>query len=197
MKEFLKLNFNECEFISFESKYLLEALSFCDDIIINIYIRKMHLLADDCLQYNLFALREMLQEAIGELLVLHKSISEDIGILWNMELNGNSGMSYIEYEGQQFWVGEKYLLWSTPSKCNTNLSTWLYNDKNGNIIFEVTPTYHWHYSDPEPDDKDYIPYEQFIKSYKPLCVKIIPKDVASKLLEQIDEFLKGLEEKAT
>ena len=199
MNQLMNLKILNQNLITLDSDYTLEETYLCDDVTLSLHLDtdKKYVLSYDCLQYSISTFRGMLQQALESSLGLHDSILLDVGLLWNEKANDDTVFSF-EYEiieNTEHWVGLKNLLWSTPGNIKPDLSTWLYNDKNGNIIFEVTPTYHWHYSDPEPDDKDYITYEEFMKNYKPLIIKQIPKDVANEWLSQVNELLKFFEAK--
>jgi hypothetical protein len=60
----------------------------------------------------------------------------------------------------------------------------------------MTPVYPWHFYelDDAQQQKNYIPYEEWIKNYKPLLIRTIPKDVAEQWLNQAQEILKKIEE---
>ncbi|MBP9764815.1 hypothetical protein KBD08_00580 [Candidatus Babeliales bacterium] len=53
--------------------------------------------------------------------------------------------------------------------------SWFYNDKDGNIVFEITPFYPWHYAT-KKKCSDKIPYKEWIKNYQVTIRKIIPKE---------------------
>src|SRR4029077_13621525 len=88
-----------------------------------------------------------LEKALENKLQLHPSITKDIGYLWNYELHHTQytdmykkDLVYEENnEGHYFWVGQRYLVWSTPEDVRHVLSTWLYNDCKGAIILQITP----------------------------------------------------------
>ena len=54
--------------------------------------------------------------------------------------------------------------------------TWLYN-QNNKIYLEITPGYMWHFSD-QINKEDFIPYDEWIKNYKPLVIIEIDKVIA-------------------
>ena len=86
------------------------------------------------------------------------------------------GISYIVGGG---FNGEKYT------------SGWLYNDEQGQIIFEVTENYFWHFED-ESEGEHYITYQEFMKNYKPLITRIIPHEVARRWLAQCEHLLEQI-----
>lgn len=58
----------------------------------------------------------------------------------------------FDYDGcYYFCSGEKH-------------NTWMYNDKDGNMIIEISPTYY--FNEEDKDKPDYLTYEKFIKDYK-------------------------------
>jgi hypothetical protein len=163
----------------------------CDFIKVYFKDNKYLLLRDDHISDTLFILSSVLKKALKNELQVHESIVVDIGLIWNKELHGDLGLIYEKNkEQQQFWVGLRNLLWCTPGNIKPSLATWLYNDKDGNIIFEVTPTYYWNFIDPLPDEQDYIIYEEFIKNYKSLLIEKISKETAEEWILKIDELMK-------
>ncbi len=75
-------------------------------------------------------------------------------------------------------------------------STWLYMDANDNIIFEVTPTYpwyYWHKPKTKKEKAEYITYEEFVNSYKPLVKVELSKETAQQWLKQANEIITLLE----
>ena len=139
------------------------------------------------IQDSLETFVEKLTKALNSQLKLHESITMDIGYLCNESGQEKSSVTYTE---DGLWVGWDNKLWASGKP---NLDTWLYNNKNGEIILEITPSYKWH--NPDLDrGADYIPYEEWIKSYKPLLIRTIPTDVAKQWLEQADEIVKKIDE---
>ena len=136
---------------------------------------------------------EQLTKALENKLRLDKTIKQDIARLWNIEEyyfhNGLGHVPEFKYEMTQGfskpqWVGYKNAILSAmPSNA---LGTWLYNDDEGNIIFEIAPIYPWFSYDPktEPVPEGFIPFEEFMKNYKPTLIRKIPVEVARKWAEQ-------------
>ena len=85
------------------------------------------------------------------------------------------------------WKGNQSNIWS-PVVRDGNLQTWIYNDKDGAIIFEITPLYPYHFCGAEEEDfippKNYILYQEWMKGYKPYLIRTIPEDVARQWFEQ-------------
>lgn len=188
----LKIN-NESYFkVKPENKYWCKF----DDIIIFFHYKKKKYLAlkYECLFSGINDLKGLLELALDNKLQLHKSINSDIGYLWNEYLQGNKDDLFFKMndDGTKEWIGKDYLLWC-PSQGE---NTWIFN-KDNRIFLEVTPGYKWHFSDIEEakkNEKDYITYDEFIKNYKAIAIVEIDKEVARKLLIQLDDFLKHIEE---
>ncbi|MFA6066403.1 MAG: hypothetical protein WC707_04465 [Candidatus Babeliaceae bacterium] len=187
---FFELNNNEKLVIELQDP--LDMVFPCDDIWIKYLGKNSLTLSYDCLFYSLNQFTGMLLSATNNSLPLHPSINKDIGYLWNQELHGEPELLQEEHQGQLFWVGERYNLWSTPGDIRPKVTTWLYNDKNGDIIFEITPNYFWHFDEPTPDE-DYITYEEFMKNYEPYVIRTIPHEVAQTWLEQASKLLEQVE----
>jgi hypothetical protein len=77
-----------------------------------------------------------------------------------------------------FWV------WSSPK----DIQTFIYKI-NDIIYLEIAPTYPWHYIEPKPGD-NYIPFEEFMKSYKPYAVEVIPQPIALEWMNKCEEIIK-------
>lgn len=88
------------------------------------------------------------------------------------------------FELNQYYAGlikksdvvEKYhFVDNNPLGTHPQCSSWLYNDKDGNIIFEISPTYEF-FGIRKQDNPNFISYKKFIQNYKVLVHKIIPKE---------------------
>lgn len=139
-------------------------------------------------------LSEMLTKALANELQLHESIMQDIGYLWHEAYSDKPGFVYEEEEGTKLWIGHKYKLW-TASGTKSHTITWLYNDHAGAIIFEVTPEYRWEFEEEGMEkDENYISYEEWIKSYKPIAIRKISPEVARQWIKTADEIVKKIDE---
>jgi hypothetical protein len=123
---------------------------------------------------------------------LHKSIN-NIGSAYNNELQDIPGSFYVEREGLPRWIGNSYLLWSgtTPK---IPVTTWLYNESDGLIIFEVTALYPYHFS--ETDEEVLISYQEWVKTQSPsqtVYKTILSPEVAQRWLKQLEDVLKIIE----
>lgn len=159
----------------------------CDDVTIKLCTEDNEfILAKDCLLFLMRELQQGVQAVLAGTSQLHPSIKDDIGYLWNKYLHGDEALECFEKEGQSFWVGELFSLWSIRGS-----TTWLYNDANGAIVFEVTPTYKWHF-DPAGPNESYTTYDEFMKNYKPEFIRVIPRDIAHQWAEQLHEVMAEL-----
>lgn len=195
MNVILNLVLDDKTAIFCNSENSLEDTFFCDDIKISLKINnKVHLLDEDCLHYTLQVFKDQLLSVLHNSLKLDFSISKDIGYLWNEYLTKESKEQFIYNlrENRPYWIGQDYYLWETVNV--TKLTTWLYNNEKGEIILEITPSYPWHFSDPTPEE-NFIPYEQWIKDYKPFIIRTIPQEVAKRWLAQVEHLIEVFEKK--
>jgi len=127
-----------------------------------------------------------LQKAIAHKLQLHNLITQDIGYLWNEWCQEKLDKAY---EKNSEWIGWKNMVWNSDGGGTQALNTWLYNDSKGKIIFEITPDYNWH--DPDAQmNVPFIPYEEFIKNYKPYIIREVPLDIAKIWLAKAKAIIK-------
>jgi len=191
MKNITELFFvlNKNERIIIQLPVSIDIISACDDVIIKfIHNDNNIMLANDCFLHVLRQFKNMLQSALDNKLSLHSSITKDIGYLWNNVLKGNkSSLTFIKNENQDVWIGEQYLLWSTSSKANPNVSTWLYNDVDGSIIFHITPNLKDIFTISQKE------FDTLMQSYASLLITTIPQDIASTWLKQTEKILKTIE----
>jgi hypothetical protein len=198
MNEILRLQFKEKDvYLSVEmDNVAFDQVTCFEDVLIYFNNDKKYLLNTDCLHYSLYSLWDMLSVALKNKFSLSESISCDLGYLWNEYLQNNIDNVNYEYkviENQKIWIGQEHLLWETAGSIKPKLNTWIYNDKQGNIIFEITPSYYWKFIDSLADEQDYITYEEFIKNYKPLLIEKISKETAKEWIKKIDELMKIIE----
>jgi hypothetical protein len=129
-----------------------------------------------------------LKKAIDNKLLLHESLTEDLGIIWNYkscQIPYNFFMMPTQDGKNLYWVGSNYKIGGTFYDTDYEVTTWLYNDEAYNIVLEVTPFYKWSLDEPEIDDPDFITYDEFMKNYKPLIHRVIPHQIAVQWLEQL------------
>lgn len=146
--------------------------------------------------HDMLELADLLQKAIKNKLSLHHSITSDIGYSLNeYHINEDHFATHTFPSGMISWVGYLYKLWEGNSD-DLRLTTWIYNDNNSNIIFEVTPFYPYMFCEPE-EEPNYVSYEEWIKTYKPYLITILSREIAQKWLEQAEAIIKIIENNET
>ena len=74
-------------------------------------------------------------------------------------------------------VVDKYFF---ESNSHTDMSSyytsWFYNDKDGNIIFEISPYYRWFNVEDAEIQPGFVTYKDFMKDYQIIVRKVIPKE---------------------
>lgn len=151
-------------------------------------------------------MRNNLVKALRNELQLHPSITRDIGYLENINFDHDNKQAEIAEErnedywqphtdlmytqdGDFFsWVGNVYKIWG-----HDNLATWIYNDSQGNIIFEITQRYPGLFA--EDKRSIHISFEEWMKTYKPFVVRIISPETAQQWIEQADKIITYIKEK--
>jgi hypothetical protein len=172
---------------------------YCETPVLLIQNTHKVILSVEDLHDTMLVFYEQLSQALLGKLRLHESIEADIGYVYNAYLeqlhheesiykvHNKFTIVYVQRDGVDSWVGNDYKLWGYNS-----IASWLYNDTDGAIIFEVTPVYLGGFGDPERKAKA-IPYEEWIKDYKPDLIRTIPHSVAQQWLEQANNILKIIE----
>lgn len=181
---------NKTDKIIISSESALQEMFFCDEIEISLISDQKYRLNFDCFQYIFRGFIADLIDAIDGKLQLNSFIKFDLGYLLEQKYEGET--KYIHMDQNNEWIGYKYLLFQTPGNFDPGLNTWLYNNEKGEIILEITPSYRWHFQDPKSGEA-YITYEEFIRNYKPVLFRTIPKTVAQEWLEQAKALLHDVE----
>jgi hypothetical protein len=192
-KFFLNFILNASEKIVIGLEDALNDVDYCyrTDIVLLEQNQKI-LLSTDTLHYDMERFSTFLQKALNNQLQLHESITQDIGYLCNEYYQKKDGFVIHNFnDGGPDWIGYQYHLWEA-SRNNTRIMTWLYNNTDGAIIFEVTPCYPYFFCEPE-EEPNYIPYDEWIKTYKPYLIKKIPKKIAQEWLDQAKLIVKTIE----
>jgi len=127
-----------------------------------------------------------LKDAIKNKLVLLKSIKADLGYLWNQDLNYRNIVPPEKRKNEKRWKGTRYLMWES-----NEFDTWMFS-QNNSIYLEITPAYPWQFSEPEKSEK-FIPFDEWIKNYKPLALIEIDKTTAQQWLEQTKLLMQEIE----
>ena len=161
----------------------------CYEVIIVLFIKnKEIILALDSIKYLIEIFNNLLKKVVNNKLMLHESITEDIGILDSKHsFFEKTNLVYIEGEERKFWVGISYNLW------RYDFTSWLYNDSFGNIILKLTKAFPGHlYFDDETDERFDREYAKWIKNYKPFLIRTIPQKIAERWLEQTEQILEQI-----
>lgn len=114
--------------------------------------------------------------------ILDLSINSDLGFEYNECYNKGITFKYFKdcwFEGNRHKQIRPYY------------DSWLYNDKDGNIIFEITPFYPGH-SVNKKTFPDRIPYKEWIKDYKPIIKVMIPKENVKQWIKQAKGLTKAM-----
>lgn len=120
------------------------------------------------------ATSDFLQERLEGKAMYDKSVSGDLGFLSNQYFEGLLA-SFPEFE--------HYFMSNTYKQTGMAFQSWLYNDKDGNIFFEITPFYPWNDPDLRKDPRR-VTYKKFMKDYKPVLETIIPKESIQQWIDQ-------------
>lgn len=124
-----------------------------------------------------------MQKLIDGEMVLDDNISNNPGFEWNQ---------YYEGLIKDTNVIEKYHFESNAhKKIRPFFDSWTYNDKDGNIVFEITPFYPWH-NVTKKTHPEKISYKEWIKDYKPVIKTVIPKENLKQWIVQAKELKKIL-----
>lgn len=178
---------NEADSLTMELHIPLDKVDCCyEESIVFIYNKKKIILCHQAVKDSMYALSIVLKKALEKDLFLHNSIKYDIGYSYNEYsyylCAGNSIIKDTFFcemlENSSIWVGMRYYLWA-----GNDLVSWLYNDHEGAIIFEVTPFYPYMYPGAE-EELNYISYEKWIKNYKPYFIRTISRETAEEWLEK-------------
>jgi hypothetical protein len=160
-------------------------------------------LSNDALPDGVRYLHKLLSRALDNKLQLHDSIKKGIGYLDNVRIDYEyhqfdededkdwepcPELAYELQDGYPCWVGFRYNFLAC-----SDFATWIYNDKNGTIVLEITPQYP--HFDAKDTSKVRISYDGWLKEYKPLFVRIISPDIARQWLQQADQVIGHIEKR--
>jgi hypothetical protein len=159
--------------------------------IILLFNNDRYLLSKTTLYHDMIDLRDLLKKALNKKLFLHPSISQDIGYLHNNKLHNEVDLPTCALPSDEIdWIGYLYHFWNAK-KGLISLDSWIYNDAQGSIIFEATPVYPYLFSNTRYPN--YIPYEEWIKTYKPYFITTLPRKTAEQWLEQAEYVIRIIE----
>ncbi len=151
------------------------------------------LLSKTTIYHDMLHFSDLLKKALNQELFLHYSITLDIGYHHNeyLYIGVNNPKNLFTDNNDDGWNGYDYNLWSARNKL-TSLDTWIYNASDGSIILEVTPIYPYLFSEPE-EEPNYIPYEEWIKTYKPYFITTLSRETAEQWIEQAEQIIRMVE----
>lgn len=103
-----------------------------------------------------------------------KDPKEDLGFQWNQY-----------YQGKKGFKGDLTHLFQSNSHKGMRpfYNSWIYNDQDGTIIFEITPFYPWH-NTTKKTHPERISYKEWIKDYKPTIKTVILRENLIQWIEQ-------------
>ncbi|MBP6870238.1 hypothetical protein KBC04_05120 [Candidatus Babeliales bacterium] len=145
--------------------------------------QRIFITQDSTLDIFISTLHKLLRKGVHQELLLHKSMIENPGYLYNQWLNeADTNLIYLTNQYHEtYWVGFKYQLTSHV------YTSWIYNNKKGDIIFEMTPIYPASLID-ESNPIEVANYKKWMKNYQPVVTEIIPKEIAQQWLAQTTEI---------
>jgi len=187
-KKLMTANLNKTEKLFIKSEVPFENAHCCSQsTVLLTHDSKKIMLCRGHTQDILTSLVDLLTKALSNKLALHESIKKDIGYLYNESQQENEKAIDEKSAVRNVWIGEQYC-WSA----NRLGSVWFYNDTKGSIILEVCPSYPYIWMAQE-EDPAYIPYKEWIKSYKPYLITFFPQDIAKEWLTQAQLILNTIE----
>ena len=130
-----------------------------------------------------FTKSSFITQLLNNKMSLSKNMINDLGLEMNQYFEGISELDNCF----------NYLFLSNSHKqVRPYYNSWLYNDKEGNIVFEITPFYPWH--DPSQEkNSNFISYEKWIKNYKSILKVIVPLKNIKQWVQQAKKWCKLLE----
>lgn len=141
----------------------------------NIYITFGYEFIDEF--YLFLAESERIQKLLQGKMCLPKN-TKNLGLELNeIYQNNKHSHNILEYH----WVSNSH------KQVRPYYNSWLYNDKNKNIIFEITPFYPW-FGATKKEHPEKISYKKWIKDYKPIVNVIIPEENIKKWIDQANEL---------
>ena len=100
-------------------------------------------------------------------------------LFFDTKLRKDPGFEYNQYCKEFIKnsdvIDKYFFVDNNPLGVYPQYNSWFYNDEDGNIVFEITPFYPFHY-ETKKSHPDFITYKQFMKNYKPIVKMIIPKE---------------------
>lgn len=189
---------DECERISIEIDQPLEDLEcYCQTPIVFYKNTWTYPLSVEDIKENMDIFCDQLQQALNNELQLYPSINLPLGYMHNFYLkhclegyvDSDVNLVWTAGDVSESWIGTNFQLFG-----HKGLATWLYNDKEGSIVFEITPVYLEEYETISEHDKASF-FDQWIKKYKSYIHRKIPKHIAYSWLRQSNLIRSYIDEK--
>lgn len=183
--------YNDMESIVIELELPRSEIHCCTEAPIFFYMGDLKFLLENwMISFNVPILSVLLTQALNRQLLLDASIKQDIGYLYAQyrfltyyqNTLEQTGFLFVDQLNGRDWIGRKYLAWGHE------VALWIYNDVADNIVLEFTPMYKGPKFDQE-EEFDTLPFEQFLKTYKPLCTRILASNIAQQWLAQANSIL--------
>ncbi|MBI2352856.1 hypothetical protein HYV11_01265 [Candidatus Dependentiae bacterium] len=136
----------------------------------------------------------LLPLVLEQKLVLDVSIQKSLGFYLNEIFADRESFVNLKYEyydscAYSDWIGMHYFMTSTCAPHDPVVTTWMYNDINGDIVLEVTEMFSW--SEQEVASSEEMDrYFEFLKNFKPILKQVIPKKVAEQWLRKAKKWYK-------
>ena len=133
---------NKNEKIIIDLSYSIEEILPFDPISIRFSSEATVKLAKNHILPTLREFKIVLKKAIDKESTWPDKINEDIGCIWNKVLKDDipdENIVLLQGETVKYWSGQRYIAWSTTGNMKPHITTWIYNDPQGNIIFHITP----------------------------------------------------------
>jgi hypothetical protein len=135
------------------------------------------------LQSYIDKLIEFLQRSLQNQKQLPCYLAKNIGYVWNEYVNVSNHQK-LSYADKKYEFLENYYIWYS------SYTTWIYNDEQGDIILEVTPSYPNTYS----EKFSYKGFLAWMENYKSFLRVVIPQQVAELWLMQATQILAAIDE---
>lgn len=153
------------------------------------------LLSGESFLSSVYGVRLKLNQLVNNQLLLDNSICKPLGY-YASQLNQKEKRKHFKYiknpeTGHTYWVGYTYELFCP--QCLSSISSWLYNDVQGNGVLEVSPVYPWHFRAPDAREK-YTTYSKWMTFYTTYALVPISSTVAAKELLKLDQLISTVEQ---
>ena len=91
------------------------------------------------------------------------------------------------------WLAGKTVFLQCKANGDNNCNTFLYNDDNGNIIFEISAAYPWFFKD-APSPELNISYDDWLPKYKIIYKTTISREIAQQWFIKLNDLYTKLED---